>query len=418
MKVQRAYRYRFDPTPEQEQQLARTFGCVRAIYNWGLEQRTRAFYDRQQRLYYKDLALALTALKQTPEYVWLQDVSNVTLQQALRHLDRAFAGFFSRRSAYPAFKSRRDSMQAASYMRNGFVWRGGQLTLAKQDVPLHIRWSRPLPEGAEPSSVTVTRTSAGRYHVSFLVEEDIAPLPETDQRIGLDVNTGAVVDSRGRHDRLPSSLAALEIRKRRYQRAQRRKIAAAKKRMGLASNAPLPKGRRLDVSNNLKKASRRVARVQARIADIRRDWQHQLTTRIVRENQVIAIEDLNVRGMTASARGAAEQPGRRVRQKAGLNRAVLNAGFAELRRQIEYKAAWYGREVVAIDRWYPSSKRCSSCGHVLPRLPLSTRRWTCPDCGANHDRDVNAARNILAAALAQRAGAAALRIDEPRDAGG
>jgi putative transposase len=418
MQVQRAYRYRFYPTPEQAEQLARTFGCVRVVYNWGLEERTRAFYDRQQRLYYKDLALALTHLKKTPERAWLGEVSNVALQQALRHLDRAFGNFFSKRAAYPAFKSRRDSVQSASYMRNGFALRDGKLTLAKHDAPLDVRWSRPLPEGAQPSSVTVTRTSAGRYYVSLLVEETMQPLPASSAQIGLDMNTGAIVDSSGGVHRLPRRLVDLEARKRRYQRAQRRKIAAAKVRMGLTPNAPLAKGQRLPVSNNLRKASRKVARVQERIAAIRRDWQHKLTTRIVRENQVIAIEDLAVRGMTASARGTAQQPGRRVRQKAGLNRAVLNAGFAELRRQIEHKAQWAGREVIAIDRWYPSSKRCGACGHVLSKLALSTRRWTCPSCGQLHDRDVNAAKNILAAALAVKAGAAALRIDEPRDAGG
>jgi putative transposase len=418
MRIQRAYRYRFYPTPEQAEQLARTFGCVRAVYNWGLEQRMKAFYERQQRLYYKDLALALTALKKTPERAWLSEVSNVALQQALRHLDRAFSNFFAKRAAFPRFKSKRDPVQSASYMRNGFTLRNGRLTLAKQDAPLDVRWSRPLPEGAQPSSVTVTRTAAGRFYVSLLVEEDVAPLPQVETRIGLDLNAGAVVDSQGRTHRLPKRLQDLAARQRRYQRAQRRKIAAAKVRMGLSPNAPLPKGTRLVASNNLKKASRKVGRVQEHIARIRRDWQHKLTTSIVRENQVIAIEDLNVRGLTASARGTKEQPGARVRQKAGLNRAVLNVGFAELRRQLEYKAQWAGRDLIVIDRWYPSSKRCSACGHVLPRLALSTRRWTCPACGQAHDRDVNAAKNILAAALAVKAGAAALRIDEPRDSGG
>ncbi|OIQ77621.1 putative transposase [mine drainage metagenome] len=417
MRIQRAYRYRFDPTPAQAENLARTFGCVRVVYNWGLEERLRAWKERRQTLRYEDLAAALTRLKQAPERLWLQEVSNVPLQQSLRHLNRAYTNFFARRTQFPTFKSRRDT-QSASYMRNGFVWRDGHLTLAKHDAPLGIRWSRPLPEGAEPSSVTVTRTAAGRHYVSILVEEDVAPLPPSSRSIGLDFNTGAVVDSTGRVHGVPQRLKDIEARKRRYQRAQRRRIAAAKVRMGLAPNAPLPKGSRLLVSNNIKKAGRRVARVQERIAAIRRDWQHKLTTRIVRENQAIAIEDLAVRGMTASARGTAEQPGRRVAQKAGLNRSVLNAGFAELRRQLEYKTAWYGREILVIDRWEPSSKRCSACGNVLPKLALSIRRWTCPSCGAEHDRDVNAAKNILAAASAVNAGAAVLKQHQPGDFGG
>lgn len=416
----RAYRYRFYPTPAQAEQLARTFGCARVVYNWGLEERTRAFYARQERLYYNDLAKALTHLKQTPERAWLAEVSNVVLQQALRHLDKAFANFFARRAKYPTFKSRRDT-QSASYMSNGFTFKNGQLKLAKQDEPLDIRWSRPLPEGAVPSSVTVTRTAADKFYVSFLVEETFERLPETTRHIGLDMNTGAVVDSAGRVHRVPGRLKEMEARKRRYQRATRRKVEAAKRRMGLDPKAPMPKGVRLDISSNLRKANRKVGRKQEQIAAIRRDWQHKLTTSIVRENQVIAIEDLNVRGMTASSRGTADAPGRRVRQKAGLNAAVLNVGFGELRRQLEYKAQWTGREVVVVDRFYPSSKRCSACGHILPRLSLGTRAWVCHACGAQHDRDINAAKNILAAGLGVRANAHALRVhdkSESRDSGG
>ncbi len=431
MRVQRAYRYRFYPTPAQQEQLARTFGCVRVVYNWGLQERTRAFFDRGERLYYAALAKGLTHLKKTPERAWLSEVSNVALQQALRHLDRAFKNFFEKRADYPTFKSRRDD-QRASYMLNGFTYRGGKVTLAKQDESLDIRWSRPLPQGAQPSSVTVTRTAAGRYYISLLVEEDVTPLLASNAAIGLDMNTGAIVDSQGRVHRTPKRLLELEQRRRKYQRAQRRKVAAAKVRMGLDPKAPIPKGVRLQASNNLLRANRKVGRVAERISNVRRNWQHKLTTSIVRENQVIAIEDLNVRGMTASSRGTADAPGKRVRQKSGLNRSILNVGFGEIRRQLEYKAAWAGREVAVIDRFYPSSKRCSGCGHVLPRLALSTRRWTCPGCGAEHDRDVNAAKNILAAGRAVLAGADMLRVHEnthprakgtadriqPRDSGG
>ncbi|MBK5965280.1 hypothetical protein CCR95_14580 [Thiocystis minor] len=165
-------------------------------------------------------------------------------------------------------------------------------------------------------------------------------------------------------------------------------------------------------NNSVRKAFRKVERVSDRIANVRRDWQHQTTTAIVRENQVIAMEDLYVQGMTASTKGTVETPGKNVKQKARLNRSVLDVGFGEIRRQIEYKAQWAGRTTVKIDRWYPSSKRCSGCGHVRQRLTLATRRWTCPDCGAVHDRDENAAKNILAAGKAILQGAAALRVHE------
>jgi putative transposase len=174
--VHRAYRYRFYPTPEQAEQLARTFGCVRHVYNWGLELRSTAWDATKERVNYHETARRLTLLKQQADHVWLNEVSNVALQQALRHLDRAFANFFAGRTKYPRFKSKRDPVQSASYVANGFTFRNGELTLAKQREPLDIRWSRALPQDAKISSVTVTRDAAGRYHVSILVDEKMVPL--------------------------------------------------------------------------------------------------------------------------------------------------------------------------------------------------------------------------------------------------
>ncbi|WP_297501235.1 RNA-guided endonuclease TnpB family protein [Ferrovum sp.] len=411
MIIQTAYRYRFYPTPAQAAQLAQSFGCGRWIYNWGLKERTDAFYNEGRRVYYKDLAARLKELKKAPETAWLSEVSSVVLQQSLRHLDTAFTKFFKKESDYPTFKSKRGS-QSCTYMANAFTFHNEALTLAKQDAPLDIRWSRPLPKGAVPSSVTVTRTTGDKFYVSFQVEEDRIPLPTASWEVGIDLNVKEVVCSNGKRYAIPGKLKILEQRKRRYQRASRRKVAAAKVAMGLASNAKLLKGMRLPLSNNLKKAYRKVGRVSESIANVRKDWQQKLTTSIVRENQTIALESLYVRGMTASAKGSADKPGSNVKAKSGLNRSVLNAGFGEIARQLEYKAAWSGRSLVKIDRWYPSSKRCSCCGYVLKKLSLSTRHWLCPDCGQSHDRDENAAINILMAGKAILAGADGLRVHE------
>lgn len=409
MKALRAYRYRFYPTPEQVANLSQTFGCVRWVYNWGLALRSAAFFERQERLYYKHLAALLPGIKKAAETAWLNDVSSVCLQQALRHLDTAFTKFFKKEGAYPTYKRRKDGA-SCTYMSNAFTLRDGKLTLAKQGSPLDIRWSRSLPTDAEPTSVTISRSSGNRYFISILVEEEIASLPASRREIGIDLNTAEIVCSNGQRFQTPVQLKALELRKRRYQRACKRKVSAAKVKLGLAPNAPLPKGTRLPISNNLRKAFLKVGRVSEHAANIRRDWQHKLTTTIVRENQVIAMEDLNVRGMTASASGTADDPGTNVRQKAGLNRAILDVGFSELQRQLIYKAHWAGRSTVKIDRWYPSSKRCSACGHTLKRLALSQRRWRCPECDTSHDRDLNAAKNILAAGKAVLAGADAQRV--------
>ncbi|MBN6055712.1 transposase, partial [Nonomuraea sp. RK-328] len=271
--VKRAYKYRF--------------GCVRLVYNKTLAERTRAYTSEGRRVSYAESSAALTAWKKTGEPAFLNEVSSVPLQQALRHLQAAFANFFARRAKYPSFKSRKKSRASAEYTRSAFTWRDGRLTLAKTRQPLDIVWSRPLPEGAQPSTVTVSEDAAGRWFVSVLVEETIRPLPD------------------------------------------RRKLARARRTLA----------RKQKGSANRRKAKLKLARIHARITDRRRDFLHKLTTRLVRENQPVVIEDLTVRNMVS--------------------------------------------------------------GTLQEKMPLAVRAWECA-CGALHDRDVNAAINILAAGLAER----------------
>ncbi len=372
--VQRAYRYRCYPTPEQAGQLARTFGCVRLVRNRALEARTTAWYQQQRRVSYVQTSAMLTAWKQTEELAFLAEVSSVPLQQALRHLQGAFAAFWDKRAAYPRFKSKKRSRASAEYTRSAFRWRDGQLTLAKLDGPLAIRWSRTLPAGAEPSTVTVSRDPAGRWFVSLLVTETIAPLPPVEHTVGIDAGlTSLVTLSTGEKLTNP-----------RHERTDRVRLAKAQRRLA----------RKQRGSANRAKARVKVARVHARIADRRRNQLHKLSTRLVRENQAVVIEDLGVRGMTANHT---------------LARAISDAAWADLRRMLAYKCAWYGRDLLVVDRFYPSSKTCSACGHLADTLPLSVREWTCQGCGTRHDRDVNAARNILAAGLAVAACGAGVR---------
>jgi putative transposase len=264
MEQKRAYKYRIYPTDEQKKILARTFGCCRFLYNWALRQKMDAFYNEQQRLYYKDLSEALTQLKKQPQYCWLSQVASVPLQQALRHLDRAFLNFFEGRAAYPRFK-KKHHQQSATYVSSAFKWDGKQLILAKMDEPLTIVWSRPLPDGAKPSSITITKDSADRYFVSILVEEDIAHLPQTDTSIGADLGLKSfVVTSSGEVIGNPT-----------FFRTDEKKLAQAQRR-----HAKKQKG-----SKNRAKARRRVARLHAQIADRRRDFLHKLSTRLIRESQ-------------------------------------------------------------------------------------------------------------------------------------
>ncbi|MEV0185578.1 RNA-guided endonuclease TnpB family protein [Streptomyces sp. NPDC050625] len=365
--VKRAFRYRFYPTGGQAAELSRTFGCVRLVYNKALEERTRAWYGEQRRISYVQSSAALTKWKKTEELAFLTEVSSVPLQQALRHLQTAFGNFFAKRSQYPRYKSRKKSRASAEYTRSAFTWRGGRLTLAKMAEPLDIRWSRPLPQGVEPTTVTVSRDAAGRWFVSLLCEDTLAPAPATDAAVGIDAGiTSLVTLSTGEKIANPQ-----------HERRDRARLAKAQRELS----------RKAKGSNNREKARKRVARVHARITDRRRDFLHKLSTRLVRENQTVVIEDLTVRNLLKNGK---------------LARAISDAAWTELRSMLEYKCAWYGRELVVIDSFFPSSKLCGACGTVRGRLLLNVREWTCA-CGAVHDRDVNAARNILAAGLAASA---------------
>jgi putative transposase len=375
VRQKRAYRYRCYPTPTQAAMLARTFGCARYVYNWALRLRTDAYYARQERISYAGTSAALTTLKQQPDTAWLNEVSSVPTQQALRHLDKAFRNFFEGSAKYPTFHKKHRA-QAAEYTTSAFRWNpeARTLTLAKMDTPLHIHWSRPLPEGAQPTTVTVSRDTAGRYFISILLEEEMAPLPPNTAQVGIDL---------GLHDVVVLD-SGEKVGNPRFFQTDAKKLAKAQRRLTKKQRG----------SKNRDKARRTVARIHGRIADRRRDFLHKLSTRIMRENQTICVESLRVKNM-------AKHP--------TLAKAIHDVGWGEFVRQLEYKAAWYGRALVEIDKWYPSSKRCSVCGHVLDSLTLDTRHWTCPECGSVHDRDVNAAQNILAAGLAVSACGEAVR---------
>jgi len=364
MKQKKAYKYRIYPTDEQKQMLAQTFGCCRYVYNWALRLKTDAYYQRGERMYYEHLSQALTSLKKQEESAWLNNVSSVPLQQALRHLERAFLNFFEGRAQYPTFKKKHGA-QAATYASSAFKWDGTNLTLAKMDRPLDIHWSRPLPKGCKPTTITVTKDCSNRYFVSLLVEEDIQTLPVVNKQVGLDLGLKSmVITSDGQTYGNPKFFARDE-----------KKLAQAQRR-----HAKKKKG-----SKNRAKAKLKVARVHARIADRRRDYQHKLSTHIIRENQIVCVEDLQVKNMVKNHR---------------LAKAISDVGWSELVRQLEYKAEWYGRTLVKIDKFYPSSKRCFDCGHILDSLTLDIRHWVCPECGVEHERDINAAKNIVAAGLA------------------
>src|SRR5260221_101012 len=271
--VKRAYKYRFYPSPEQAAELNRTFGCVRKVWNLALDARTTAWYQRQERIGYVQSSAMLTQWKASEDLAYLAEVSAVPLQQALRHLQGAFASFWGKRARYPRVKSRNRSPASAEDTRSAFRWRDGQGWLAKMDPPLDIRWSRSLPEGADPSPVTVSRDAAGRWHVSLLCECAVELLPATDAVVGVDAGvTSLLTFSTGEKVANPQ-----------HEKTDRARLVRAQRHLA----------RKAKDSANRAKARVRVARVHARIADRRRDHLHKLTTRLVRENQAVAMEGLN-----------------------------------------------------------------------------------------------------------------------------
>lgn len=373
--VQRAYKFRFYPDEQQQELLLRTFGCVRVVYNKALEERTRGWRLENRSISYAETDKMLTGWKKIEELKFLNEVSSVPLQQALRHLQTGFQNFWNKKSRYPKFKSKKKSRRSATFTKSGFRWNSAtrELKLAKTTASLDIRWSRELPDGATPSSVTVSQDASRRWFVSLLVEEEITQLAPSSSAVGIDLGVADLaVLSTG------EKVAAPRYSRKQAARMRRAQRALSRTQLG---------------SRNREKAKLRVAKIHAAVTDSRRDHLHKLSTRLIRENQTIILEDLAVRAM--SSRGGA--------YKKGLNRSIADASMAELRSMLEYKAQWYGRQVVVISRWTPTTQMCSTCAAIAGpkgRAGLKVRTWSCRSCGTTHDRDINAALNIKAAGLA------------------
>ena len=359
--MHRAYKYRIYPTAKQETVLRRTIGSCRFVYNWALAQRRAAWVGSKTSVSYNQTSAALTTLKGTTTHTWLKEVSCVCLQQSLRNLDVAFVNFFKKRGGYPAFKAKKNG-GAARFLDNAFSITGDSLYLAKIKTPIKVVWSRKL--SGEPSQCTVSQNAAGQWFASFLCDEEKTKLAPSNNTIGIDLGIETfAATSAGQKFGQPKRIRKLRKKLSRLQKLHSRKAKRSK---------------------NRERARVKAARLHQHIANIRKDFLHKLSTKLIRENQMIALEDLAVKNMTKNRK---------------LSRCISEQGWADFRTMLEYKAKWYGREVIIIDRFWPTSKTCSCCGARVV-LTLKDRKWTCSACGTNHDRDINAAKNILAAGQA------------------
>jgi putative transposase len=354
--IQTTYRYRIEPSAAQEAELRRFAGARRWVWNWALARKQEHYQSTKQTLRYQDLAAELTHLKRQPETAWLAEIDSQLLQQVLRDLDQAFKSFFAKRARLPRFKSRKTD-RARFRIPQRVVLEGTNVRIPKIGF-VRVRLHRPLIGVSK--SVTFVREPDGHWYVAFVVEQHIADRTERPikQAIGVDLGLKTfLVGSDGRAVGNP-----------RYYRTEMRKLKRAQR--GLS--------RKRRGSANRQKARQRVARLHQKITHQRLDFLHRESARLVSEHDLIAIEDLSVRGLARTK----------------LSTSVLDAGWSTLRQFLTYKADRQDKQLIVIGRFYPSSRLCGACGAINDTLTLADRVWTCA-CGATHDRDLNAAQNIL-----------------------
>lgn len=368
--------------------LARTFGCARVVFNDAIRCRDEAYRAGEALSSTEVQRRVITEAKTREARAWLSEVASVALVQSVRDAQRAFSNFFDsvkgrrrgRKVGRPRFKSRKDARQSIRFTRNGFCLRpNGWLYIARVGQ-VRVRWSRDLP--SEPSSVTIIREPDGHYYASFVVEVEPTPLPPVERESGVDLGISrlaTVADTAGRR---------VDIANPKYLQRKQRKLARLERE----------KHRGVKGSANRAKARRKVAVQHGKVARARRDYHHKQALILVRENQAVYAEDLNIVGMIGNRR---------------LAQAISDAGWSQFVRILEEKAERYGRTVHKVSRWLPSSKTCSGCGHAMDAMPLKIRSWMCPGCGALHDRDYNAALNILAAGRAERRNACGASVSPP-----
>ena len=366
----KAYKFRIYPTEEQEIFFAKTFGCVRKVYNLMLNDRKKA-YEEVKNDPSKKMTFP-TPAKYKKEFPFLKEVDSLALANAQLHLDKAYKNFFRDKSVgFPRFKSKKNPVQ--SYTTNN---QKGTVVLIDSKfikVPklkslVRIKLHR-QPKGMIKSA-TISRHSSGKYYISLLCKEEISELPKTNSAIGIDLGiTDFAILSDGQKIDNNKFTSKMEKKLKREQRKLSRRALLAKK-----------KGIPLSEAKNYQKQKRKVARLYEKVMNQRTDFLNKLSTEIIKNHDIICIEDLNVKGMLRNHK---------------LARSISDVSWSSFVAKLQYKADWYGREIIKVNQWFPSSQICSECGHKDGKKPLDIREWTCPICHTHHDRDINASINIL-----------------------
>lgn len=360
----KAYKYKIKPDKQQEELLQKFFGCVRYIYNWGLETKTSAYKKDGKAVNYLQLAKQLTLLKQQEDHEWLNECTTESLQQSLRGLDNAFTAFFRKKAKYPKFKSKKCSRNSAKFINSVHFdfdeWTVKLPKLGKVKLCKNRTFDQST---CKQGTCTVSQDHCGTYWCTITVD-NLQPKPTKaklvkDNAVGVDlgIKDYAILSDGTKFSNpkyLNNAKEQLDHLQKRFSKTQKDSVNHEKMRVA-------------------------AAKCHRKISNRRSDFLHKLTSYLITRYDVICLEDLNVKGMV---------------QNHHLARAIEDAAWAEFVRQLTYKAEWYGKHILYIGRFEPSSKLCHECGYINKELKLSDRKWTCPECGTHHDRDVNAARNI------------------------
>jgi putative transposase len=356
--VDKAYSFRIMPNKEQEELINKNIGCGRFVFNYFLAKSKDDKY-----LSYSKFATQLPKLKK--KYNWLKEVDSISLQQSLKDLDKAFKRFFKGLGGFPKFKSKKNNKQ--SYRTQYFKRFSGTESIEIKDNKIKlpklglVKFRKSREVTGEIQNVTIRKSKAHKYYISVCVQEEVEELPQTDKAIGIDLGLkDFLITSNGEVVSNPGTLSKYE-----------KKIARLNKRLA----------KKEEGSNNWYKVKNKLARVHEKVANIRKNFLHKLSTKLIRENQTIVVESLKVKNMLKNFR---------------LAKNISDVSWSKFVDYLSYKAEWYGRELIKIDTFFPSSQRCSECGYQNKEVKdLSVREWECPKCHSIHDRDINASKNIL-----------------------
>ncbi|PER69261.1 IS200/IS605 family element RNA-guided endonuclease TnpB [Bacillus cereus] len=371
MLVNKTYKFRIYPNKEQEILIAKTIGCSRFVFNHFLGMWNDTYKETGKGLTYNACSAQLPQLK--IELEWLKEVDSIAIQTALKNLADAYKRFFKKQNDKPRFKSKKNNVQSYTTKHTN-----GNIAIVDNKIKLpklgFIKFAKSREIDGRIMNATVRRNSSGKYFVSILTEVEIQPLEKADSAIGIDLGTtdfailsdGHKIDNNKFTSKMEKKL-----------KREQRKLS---KRALIAKN----KGIHLLDAKNYQKQKRKVARLHERVINQRDDFLNKLSTEIIKNHDIICIEDLNTKGMLRNHK---------------LAKSISDVSWSAFVSRLEYKATWYGKTIVKVSRWFPSSQICSDCGHHDGKKSLEIRDWTCPICHANHDRDINASKNILAEGL-------------------